>query len=265
MWEDTLIRLACATRWLEPTSYKLLHDHHGAVLARPALGHLASAYVAIAESTRAWKGWHEFREPDPRLVAFFTRSLCGSWPARRALLASIGEWIAADRPSFLAQLDGIANLDEGLLELLGLMCRQLADDLLLDLPRGVNPEDYSRELKSAFPPSLRTVGLGVLAGAIFLRNPRAIVPGVLGGGLLAGGAETLAAFMLTSRRRERVLDLCLETGVSPHALGLWASKQTLLSRARSWGELLRQDRVLAVAFAFEQLTRVLDHASGERH
>ena len=265
MWEDTLIRLACATRWLAPSSYKLLHDHHGSILARPALGHLARAYVAIAETTTAWTAWHEFRSPDDRLVAMFTRGLCGSWPARRRLIEAIGGWIAEDRRGFLVQLEGLATLDDRLLDLLELICAQVADDLLLDLPNPVDPERHAERLQAAFPPSVKAVGVGLLASAAILRGGRGILPGLLGGGLLAGGAEKLASFMLTHRRRELVLDLCLETGVTPHGLALWAAKQGAMSRARPWAGGIGRDRVLALAFALERVVCALAPDDANQH
>ena len=258
MWEDTLIRLACATRWLAPSSFKMLHDHHGEVFARPAIGHLASAYVAIAETASAWTGWHAFRSPDERLVAFYTRSLCGTLPARRILLEYMGDWIARDRPAFLAQLSSIATLNGALLDLLALMCSQLADDLLVDLPPSGEPELHAERFKTAFPPSPRTLGLGLVAGAATIKGGRAFFPVLLGSSVVAGAAEYFASFLFSTRRRETILDRCLETGVNPHALGLWAMKQGMMTRVRPWAQAVSTDRVLAVAFAFEQLCRALD-------
>ena len=256
-WEDTLIRLACATRWSAPAAFKQLHDHHGAILSRPALGHLAHAYVAIAETTTAWTGWHEFREPDPRLEAFYIRSLCGSVVARRALIADIGEWLARDRASFIRQLEGISTLSDRLLELLELMCDQLRDDLRVDLPPLVDPETVGERLERGFPPSARIVGMGVAAGGTVLGGARAFLPSLFGGTLLAGFAERLVTVLMSTRRREGLLDLCLEEGVSVRGLAEWSARQGPLSRARPWADALASDQVLRVAFAFERLIRQL--------
>ena len=91
-----------ASRWTSPSGYKLLHDHHGAILGRPALGYLSAIYVMVADTTSAWTALHEFREVDRRIDAFFTRSICGSLAARRAVLESVVEWIARDRAASLA-------------------------------------------------------------------------------------------------------------------------------------------------------------------
>jgi hypothetical protein len=259
-WEDALIRLACATRWTAPGAFKQLHDHHGAILSRPALGHLAHAYIAIAETTTAWTGWHEFREPDPRLEAFFVRSLCGTLAARRALLAQIGEWLARDRASFIRQLEGIASLSDRLLELLELMCDQLRDDLRVDLPALVDPERVGERLERGFPPSARAVGVGVAAGGTVLGGPRAFLPSLFGGGLLASFAERLVSVMMSTRRREALLDLCLKEGVSVQGLAEWSARQGPLSRARPWADALASDQVLRVAYAFERLVRGLHPA-----
>ena len=260
-WEDTLIRLACATRWTAPGSFKQLHEHHGAILARPALGHLAHAYIAIAETTTAWTGWHEFREPDPRLEAFFVKSLCGSEAARRAMLGEMEEWISRDRAGFLQQLEGIASLSDRLLALLELMCDQLRDDLRIDLSPIVDPETVGAELERGFPPSARVVGVGVAAGGTFIGGARAFLPSLFGGSLIAGFAERLVTVMMSTRRREALLDLCLEHEVSTQGLAEWSARQGPLSRARPWADALASDLVLRVAYAFERLLRALHRQS----
>ena len=166
--------------------------------------------------------------------------------------------MADDRPGFLAQLQSIASLNGALLDLLGLMCSQLADDLLVDLPHPSDPELHAERLKTAFPPSPRTVGLGLVAGAAALKGGRALFPVLLGSSVVAGATEYFASFLFSTRRRETILDRCLETGVTPHALGLWATNQGPMTRVRPWAQAVRTDRVLAVAFAFEQLCRALD-------
>jgi hypothetical protein len=257
-WEDALIRMACATRWSAPQGYKLLHDHHGAILARPALGNLARAYVQVAETTTAWTGGHEFREVDQRLEAFYTRALCGSLVARRALLAAIGEWIARDRAGFLRQLEGIATISDRLLALLELLCDQLRDDLRVDLPRVVDPESIAGTLNDGFPPSTRALGLGVVAGGTVLGGARAFLPSLFGGSLIAGISERFITVMMSTRRREMLLDLCLGNGVSVQGLAEWAARQPPLSRARPWADALASDQVLRVAYALERLTLELD-------